>query len=159
MRKLSETTKSYIAGFLDGDGSIYVKLKPNSTYRFRFQISPAVVFYQSERESKYLQWLQRKIGRGYLRRRKDGVIEFMVGDIRSIKEIIQTLLPYLKLKQKQARLMLRVLKMKEKVKNADDFLRLAKEIDKFQEINYSKKRIQNSERVKKTLIKERLLAP
>jgi len=58
--KLSKEQRAYIAGFLDGDGSIYVRLKPNSTYRYRFQVSPAIVFYQSEKESNYLQWLQKK---------------------------------------------------------------------------------------------------
>ena len=43
--KLSKEEKAYIAGFLDGDGSIYVRIKPNSSYRYRFQISPAIVFW------------------------------------------------------------------------------------------------------------------
>jgi len=56
--KLSTQQKAYIAGFLDGDGSIHVRLKPNSTYRYRFQVSPAIVFYQSVKEVEHLKWLQ-----------------------------------------------------------------------------------------------------
>lgn len=52
--KLSSQQKAYIAGFLDGDGSIYVQLKPNPTYRYRFQVSPAIVFYQSEKERRVI---------------------------------------------------------------------------------------------------------
>ena len=157
--KLSKEQRAYIAGFLDGDGSIHVRLKPNSTYRYRFQISPAIVFYQSEKESSHLQWLQKKIDRGYLRKRNDGIVELIIGDVKSIRELVQNLLPYLKLKQKQARLMLEILGMKEKIKSAKNFLRLARRIDEFQEINYSKKRVQNSLEVEKVLRKERLLAP
>jgi intein-encoded DNA endonuclease-like protein len=157
--KLSKEEKAYIAGFLDGDGSIHVRLKPNSTYRYRFQVSPNIVFYQSEKETNYLKWLHKLIGRGYLRKRNDGIVEYILGDIESIGELIKNTLPYLKLKQRQARLMLEILEIKQNIKSAMDFLRLAKKIDVFQKINYSKKRIQNSLEVEKVLKKERLLAP
>jgi hypothetical protein len=157
--KLSNQQKAYIAGFLDGDGSIYVKIKPNSTYRYRFQISPAIVFYQSEKEKKYLGWLRKTIGRGYLRERNDGVVEYIIGDVKSLRMLINRLMPYLRLKQKQAKLMLEVLDKKERVRNPKEFLKLAKRIDIFQRINYSKKRIQNSTVVKKVLKDEGLLTP
>jgi len=157
--KLSREQRAYIGGFLDGDGSIHVRLKPNSTYRYRFQISPAIVFYQSEKEGDFLRQIRKEIGCGYLRKRNDGIVEFIIGDVGSIKELLTNLLPYLKLKQKQARLMLKILEMKEKVSSAKAFLRLAKKIDIFQKINYSKKRVQNSLEVEKILRKERLLAP
>ena len=157
--KLSKEEKAYIAGFLDGDGSIHVRLKPNSTYRYRFQISPAIVFYQSEKEKSHLEWLNGLIDRGYLRKRNDGIVEYTLGDVGSIRSLVIGVLPYLRLKRKQARLLLEILSMKEKIKSARDFLRLAEKIDLFQKMNYSKKRIQNSLEVKKVLKKERLLAP
>ncbi len=157
--KISKEEKAYIAGFLDGDGSIHVRLKPNSTYRFRFQISPSLVFYQSKKEKLYMRWLKNLISKGYIRERKDGIIEYMLGDVKSIRELLESLLPYLRLKQKQAKLMIEVLAMKEKVKTGKDFLKLAKKIDGFQKMNYSKKRIQNSLEVEKVLKKERLLTP
>ncbi len=103
--------------------------------------------------------MQKEIGRGYLRKRNDGIVEFIIGDAKSIKELIKNLLPYLKLKRKQARLMLEILEIKSKIKNAMDFLKLAKKIDVFEQINYSKKRIQNSLEVEKILRKQGLLAP
>ena len=156
---LNKEQKAYIGGFLDGDGSIYVRLKPNSDYKFKFQISPSVVFYQSEKEKKFLFWLKRTINRGYIRDRSDGVIEYILGDTKSIEELLNEILPYLKLKKKQAKLMLKVLCLRKNIRNAKEFLKLSKEIDKFQELNYSKKRTQNSLAVKKTLIKNKLLAP
>ena len=157
--KLSKEEKAYIAGFLDGDGSIHVRLKPNSTYRYRFQVLPNIVFYQSEKETNHLKWLHKLIGKGYLRKRNDGIVEYILGDIESIRELVKNTLPYLKLKQRQARLMLEILEIKQNIKSAIDFLRLAKKIDVFQKINYSKKRIQNSLEVEKVLKRERLLAP
>ena len=137
---LTKEQKAYIAGFLDGDGSIHVRIKPNSTYRFNFQISPSLVFYQSKKEKSFLLWMKRLINRGHLRERNDGIIEYILGDTQSIIYLIEEILPYLKLKRKQAKLMLKVLKLKEKVKSSKDFLRLAQEIDKFQKLNYSKKK-------------------
>ena len=157
--KLSKEEKAYIAGFLDGDGSIYVRIKPNSSYRYRFQISPAIVFFQSKKEIDYLKWLNKKICKGYLRERNDGIVEYIIGDMESIKELTKLLIPYLRLKQKQARLMLEILEMKKKIKSGMDFLKLVKKIDVFQKINYSKKRIRNSLEVEKILEKEGLLAP
>ena len=156
---MSKELRAYIAGFLDGDGSIHVRLKPNKTYRFRFQIAPSIVFYQSKKERKYLEWMQKTLQKGYLRDRNDGIVEYIVGDQQSILWLIKELLPYLKLKQKQAQLMRETLLLKNKVKNGGDFLRLSKRIDEFQKLNYSKKRTQNSLLVKETLKREGLLTP
>ena len=99
------------------------------------------------------------IKRGHIRDRNDGIVEYIIGDVESIKKTVKEILPYLKLKRKQGELMLKILKAKKKIKTAKDFLRLAKLIDKFQEINYSKKRTQNSKKVENTLKREKLLAP
>jgi intein-encoded DNA endonuclease-like protein len=157
--RLSKEEKAYIAGFLDGDGSIHVRLKPNRTYRYRFQISPAVVFYQSAKEGDHLKWLNKLLGIGYIRKRNDGIVEFIVGDSDSIIALLSNLLPYLRLKKKQAELMLEIIKLRKSVGTAKDFLKIAQKIDLFQKINYSKKRIRNSLEVERTLRKERLLTP
>ena len=159
MNNISETEKAYIAGFLDGDGSIYVRLKPNSDYRFRFQISPAIVFYQAKKEIDHLMWMQRRIKQGYLRERKDGIVEYIIGDVRGIESLLRNILPYLKLKKRQARLMLKVLSFKKRVKTSKDFLRLAELIDQFQELNYSKKKKYDAQIVRAVLSNEGLLAP
>jgi len=66
---------------------------------------------------------------------------------------------YVKLKQRQAKLMIEILGKKGKIKTPKEFLNLAERIDLFQQINYSKKRVQNSLKVKKVLKDEGLLAP
>jgi len=159
MMKISEKEKAYVAGFLDGDGSIYVRLKPNRDYRFKFQVSPAIVFYQAKKEKNHLIWLQGILKKGYLRERNDGIVEYIIGDVSSIKSLIQDIFPYLRLKKQQAKLMLKVLDYKEKVRTAREFVKLAELIDCFQELNYSKKRTQNAKKVRKVLEQEGLLAP
>ena len=156
---LSELEKAYVAGFLDGDGSIHVRIKPNHDYRFRFQIAPNIVFYQSQKEMHHLQWLNRLLGAGYVRRRNDGIAELVIGDEKGLVKIIKDLLPYLKLKQRQAKLMFDILQRKRTVKNARDFLKISRLIDQFEIFNYSKIRKQNADKVHKVLIQEGLLTP
>lgn len=150
---------AYLAGFLDADGSIYVRLKPNSDYRYDFQVAPSVVFYQKNTEKQFMQDLCDSVGLGYLRYRKDGIIEYTIGDRPSIKKLMKITLPYLRLKKKQAKLMLKILKVSDQIKSAEDFLELTKLIDRFKELNYSKKRKVNAQVVRRHLKEKGLLTP
>lgn len=138
----SRTQQSYLAGFLDADGSIYVQAKPNRTYRYGFQIAPYIVLFQSAKDRINFEKVCALISTGYLRKRKDGILEYIIGRSDAIKEFIKDVYPFLILKKKQAELLLRILKEKEKVKSKQDFEKLLILIDRFRELNYSKKRKQ-----------------
>ena len=140
MNKLTKLNASYIAGFLDGDGSIYVRLKPNETYRFGFQVAPNIVFYQSKKETKFLKRLEKMIGGGYIRFRNDGIAEYIIGDTKTMRDLIKRIKPYLVLKKAQANLLIQILNQKEKVRTKKDFLKLVRAIDLYKDLNYSKKR-------------------
>ena len=140
MLNLSLTQKAYLAGFLDGDGSIYVRLKPNPTYRYGFQIAPYIVLFQSRKGKVNFEKLCSLIGLGYLRDRKDGVLEYIINRKENVRLFLDAIEPYAVLKKKQVVLMKKILDAKEKVKNKADFKKLAKLIDFFRELNYSKKR-------------------
>ena len=137
---LSQLQKSYLAGFLDGDGSIYAQLKPNSTYKYGFQIAAYVVLFQSQKGQSQFEKICSLIGLGYLRLRKDGILEYIIGKTDNIRIFLKMIKPYAILKAKQIDLMLEILQKKEKVKDRKDFISLAKLIDSFRELNYSKKR-------------------
>jgi len=47
--KLSNLDLAYIAGFLDGDGSIVVQIVPDKTRKFKHYIRVSIVFYQNTR--------------------------------------------------------------------------------------------------------------
>lgn len=154
MGKQNELFASYLAGFLDGDGSIYVRIKPNTDYRFNCQIAPYIVFYQSAREREFLEKIHSRLKIGYIRDRKDGICEYTIGDVKSIRNLLQIVQPYLQLKRKQAELMLKILDYKEKVKNRSEFVRLCRLIDKFSVLNYSKKRTQVTSKIIKIIPKD-----
>ena len=43
---MNDEEKSYIAGFLDGDGSIMAQLVKRKGYKLGFQVRTSIVFYQ-----------------------------------------------------------------------------------------------------------------
>ncbi len=137
---MSIAQRAYLAGFLDGDGSIYVRLKPNSSYKYGFQVSPYIVFFQSAKAIENFKKVCALMNYGYIRKRKDGILEYTIGKKDEIIKFLELIKPYLVLKKKQADLMIRIMEQKNKVKNRNDFDKLARLIDRFRELNYSKKR-------------------
>ncbi len=145
MSKIISTTKrAYLAGFLDGDGSIYVRLKPNNSYKFGFQVSPYIILFQSIKEKEKFSKICSIINCGYIRERNDGILEYTINRKEEIIKFVKLVKPYLILKEKQAKLIISILSKKEKVKNKDDFKELMELVEQFRSLNYSKKRKRHS---------------
>ncbi len=140
MKSLSSIQKAYIAGFLDGDGSVYVRLKPNLSYRYGFQVAPYIILFQSSKDRSKFEEICSLIGLGYIRERKDGILEYTINKMDDIKKFLLAVKPFVILKRKQVALMIDILEKKKKVKNSKDFSVLMNMIDSFRELNYSKKR-------------------
>jgi hypothetical protein len=140
LKFLPSTKKAYVAGFLDGDGSIYVRAKPNPTYRYGFQIAPYIVLFQSAKDKENFTAMCQLIGYGKMRERKDGILEYVINKIDDIQEFLDCVKPFAILKKKQIALMLKIIESKEKVENERDFKALLTLIDSYRELNYSKKR-------------------
>lgn len=137
---LTKEVRAYLAGFLDGDGSVYVRAKPNQSYRFGYQIAPNIVLFQSSQEREKFEIICSYIGFGYIRERKDGVLEYTIGRREDILSFIALVRPYVILKKEQLSLMERILKQKEEINSKKDFQNLLDMIDSFRDLNYSKKR-------------------
>lgn len=135
----SKQFQAYLAGFLDGDGSIYVRAKPNSSYKYGYQVAPYVAFFQSASSEAFPEMVA-KIGYGRIRLRKDGIYEFTINKQDEIKDFLKKVIPYLILKQEQAKLILEILASKADISSEEDFAKLLERIDYFRELNYSKNR-------------------
>ena len=136
----SSTQKAYLAGFLDGDGSIYVRAKPNPTYRYGFQVAPYIVLFQSSKDRVNFEKICSLINLGHLRERKDGILEYIISRNDDIKTFLSLVDSFVILKKSQVKLMKKIMELKSEVKNKKDFIVLMKLIDSFRELNYSKKR-------------------
>ncbi len=140
VRSLSSIKKAYVAGFLDADGSIYVRAKPNPTYRYGFQIALYIVLFQSAKDRANFEQVCALIGYGRMRERKDGILEYVINKIDDVKEFLKYVRPYVIMKKEQVDLMLRIIDLKSKVVSKDDFRSLLQLIDSYRDLNYSKKR-------------------
>ena len=132
--------KAYIAGFLDGDGSIMAQLVRRKDYKLGFQIRTSIVFYQKASHQEILLWLKSKLGSGYIRHRNDGMAEYTIVGLEEVKRVITLLLPYLRLKKILAMQVLQLIAKHPKKMTAKKLLTLAKLVDETAFFNYSKKR-------------------
>ncbi len=91
---ISSAQKSYLAGFLDGDGSIYARLKPDPTYRYGFQVAAYIVLFQSAKSRIQFEKICDLISIGSLRERNDGILEYTIGRQESLKRFLAWVKPY-----------------------------------------------------------------
>ena len=63
---MDSTVLAYIAGFLDGDGSIFFQIVPRKDYTRKFQIRSSIAFYQKSEYNQILEWLKHMFDHTYL---------------------------------------------------------------------------------------------
>ena len=152
---MTKETLAYIAGFLDGDGCIMLQLVYLHDYVLGYQIRASVVFYQKNQYEWFLSWLKEQFdGVGYIRDRKDGMSEYTIVGGKQVKKVLVQLLPYFRLKNKQAEIALKVISQMPgsgRKMTEDKLLLLAKDVDQFLELNYSKRRTNTSAKLKEFL--------
>jgi hypothetical protein len=152
MNKLSSEDKAYIAGFLDGDGSINAQLVKRNDYILKFQIRVSITFFQKTKRYWFLMQLEKQLPHGTLRKRPDGMSEYSIVGISNVQKTLQLLLPYIQLKKPQVKLLLEIIKNMPKVKNdPQTFLKLCEKVDEFANLNDSKKRQINCQVVRSEL--------
>jgi hypothetical protein len=95
--------KAYIAGFLDGDGSLMLQLKKRSDSKRGIRFMTTICFYQDTRHEKDLSWIKKVLGIGYLSKRKDGMSELRINGYKQVGSILESLLPFIRFKKLQAR--------------------------------------------------------
>jgi hypothetical protein len=116
---MKKTDISYIAGFIDADGSItIVKENPNSyNRRTNPSYTPSMAAYSTKEE--VIIFIQNILGGTYAfrkgRKNKQDGYEWRIGG-QQIKENIMMLYPYLKVKKRQAEIILKLISWKEKNK-------------------------------------------
>ena len=95
------TDNAYIAGFLDGDGSIMLQIKKRSDCKRGFRFMATICFYQDSRHDNPLSWIRQKIGVGYVSKRNDGMTELRINGFESVRAFLSDLLPYIRFKKLQ----------------------------------------------------------
>jgi hypothetical protein len=97
-----DVEKAYIAGFLDGDGSIMLQLKKRGDNLRGYRFMATICLYQDTRHETTLHWIRSILGIGYISRRKDGITELRIQGFATVQRVLTELQPYIRFKVLQA---------------------------------------------------------
>jgi hypothetical protein len=150
---------SYLAGFLDGDGSIHFQLVRQREYRYGFYIRASLSLSQSSSARHGLEHLQRVIGGGYLRDRGTGMSDLVVTSRPLLIETLRAVEPYVVFKREHVRRALWLLPQLGPRLDVQEFLRMAREVDTFAALNYSKTKRISAVDVEQHLRSKGVVAP
>nr|AAL77585.1 unknown [Carteria olivieri] len=140
MKDLQEKDLIYLAGFIDADGSIFAQLISNNDYKFNYQIRVTVQITQLTKRKLFLTHIRDLIGVGTIRDRKN-VSDYVLVEPRFVYKLLTQLQPFLRLKKKQANLVLKIIEQLPSSKDSQpEFLKLCKQVDQIAALNDSKKR-------------------
>ncbi len=95
------TDNAYIAGFLDGDGSIMLQIKKRSDTKRGFRFLATICFYQDSRHDAPLSYIQKCIGVGYISKRNDGITELRVNGFKQVRDFLRQVQPFIRFKSLQ----------------------------------------------------------
>ncbi|OGH93720.1 MAG: hypothetical protein A2538_02440 [Candidatus Magasanikbacteria bacterium RIFOXYD2_FULL_41_14] len=149
---LTNEEKAYIAGFLDGDGSIMFQFIRRKDYVNGYQVRASIVFYQKDIHVAHLRWLKTKLNSvGYVRIRNDNMAEYTIVGIQLVLQILEQLSPYLRLKKSHVDVARKIANLLPRYQRLDKklLLKVGKYIDQFQQLNYSKRRRNTTMAVRK----------
>ncbi|MBI2626806.1 MAG: LAGLIDADG family homing endonuclease [Parcubacteria group bacterium] len=134
----SKNDLAYISGFLDGDGSLMLQIKKYKYNKSGKRFMVTICFYQDSRHDKPLYWIRKIFGIGYISKRNDGITELRINGYSRVRIILEKLLPFIKFKKKQARILYKASKLLEKEKKLKktSMIRLVDYIVRIQEENY-----------------------
>ena len=104
--RAKQDDKAYIAGFLDGDGSLMLQLKKRGDTVKGIRLMATICFYQDTRHEKTLFWIRKVLEIGYVSRRNDGMTELRINGFIQVARVISELRPYIRFKNIQAKALL-----------------------------------------------------
>jgi len=151
---------SYIAGFLDGDGSIHFQLVRQREYRFGYYIRASLSFSQSTVARHGLEVIQVMVGGGgYLRNRGTGMSDLVITSRPLLLELLRAVEPYVIFKREHVRRALQLLGRIRSGMDPGEFLQVARDVDDFSTLNYSKTKRISAVDVEQHLRSMGVLAP
>ena len=134
LTKVNAEDLAYIAGFLDGDGSIMLQMHRRISGKDVFRIKTVICFYQDSKHLKEIEWIKKVLGCGYVYTRNDHISELRIEGFQKVFEVLNLLKPYLRFKRKQVVLMIDLIpKLQVKLVNKQQ---IAVWIQKMREYNY-----------------------
>ena len=145
---------AYIAGFLDGDGSVMLQLKKRKDTPKGLRLMFTISFCQDTRYEKPLFWIRNKLGIGYISHRKDGMTELRVNGYKSVGKILKELAPFVKFKKEQFKWILKAIKLLERSKKVTSLSLKDKQMIIKVIVNTRRKNYQSGKKTKEKLCED-----
>ncbi len=133
---LSDTDLAYIAGFLDGDGSIIGSIEPHHEKKFGYRVRTIVKFSQFSGNVSILEYLKEKIGVGYVSYGAESS-EFVIKSQSDVKTLLSEIIPFVVLKKRQIELALKLLSIE--VISREDLFKVADLATQISSLNLRRK--------------------
>jgi len=108
-KRFSVAERAYFAGFLDADGSIMATIEKHLEKKFGYRVRITLKITQADK--RILEWFFNKSYVGYIRKNRTA-FDWIVRDQKTIKVLLEMLLPYLKVKRIQAEKAIKILESK-----------------------------------------------
>jgi len=102
---LSKVEQAYIAGLIDADGAIMALIERHKGKKFRFRVR--IVVKLTQKDPFILHWLRGKLLIGKMKKNRT-TFDWITRDQREIHILLNNLLPFLKIKRKQATIALKI---------------------------------------------------
>src|SRR5438067_6480701 len=135
---MNDVQAAYVAGFLDGDGSVHFQLVRQKEYRYGFYIRASVSLTQCTADRAGLEVLQLLIGGGYVRDRGTGMSDLVITSRPLIARLLGEIEPYVVFKKPQVVRALELLPQLGGHLTPEEFLERARLVDDFATLNHSK---------------------
>ena len=119
-------------------GAFHFQLVRQKEYRSGFYIRASVSFSQSTSARAGLEYIHGLVGGGYLRDRGTGMSDLVVTSRPLLMDLLNAVEPYVIFKKEHVRRALELLPQLDSLRDPETFLRLAREVDAFATLNYSK---------------------
>jgi LAGLIDADG DNA endonuclease family protein len=150
---------SYLAGFLDGDGSLHFQFVRQEGYRFGYYIRSSMSLSQSTVHRSGLEEIRVMIGAGYLRDRGTGMSDLVVTSRPVLSTVLSQVQPFVIFKRRHVVVALEILQRLRPRLGPQEFLEVAYQADAFSALNYSKSKRITAADVEQHLRSMGMLAP
>lgn len=137
-KKYSDAFLAWLTGFFEGDGSILCYLDKAKGYKFKFRIR--VIIKLSQKSKKVLDNLQIDLNLGsvFFNKRKDykfNSFDLIIANQKDVLFFINLIKPFIRFKNNQIEIALKILKYRQHITSEKDLLILAKLADSLSILN------------------------
>ena len=125
---------AYAAGFIEADGAIMACIERHSEKKFGFRVR--IVLKVSQKDTYILRWFEKLFKAGKFRKNRT-VNDWQIQDQKDCLRVLLILLPYLKVKKRQAEIAIDILKTS--VTSKKDLIHIANLADTLSRFNVRSK--------------------